>query len=155
MPNFVLILNFIFFLFAEEDLNTKKWRTHTTVQENGQTVLTNNPQKQQTVSVSDAQFGFSFQRQSDEMGICHLRLKVVCDYGFEFQKALKNADIVVEIDNKLLKAKTDLDGVMDSSFNCLSKIRDMDASLNVKKHQQKFVLKDSPGVIKIPEKICR
>lgn len=149
----ILILSFCFLASAKENL--KKWQTQASFVQNGKGFQIISPQEQNDSSFNESDLGFSFEKKSNEMGLCRLRWKVVCDYGLAFQKALKNTEVVVEIDKKLLNGKTDSDGMMDGSFECPAKIQDMEASLHVKNHQLKFRLKDSPGLIKIPEKVCR
>lgn len=52
------------------------------------------------------------------MGVCRLRMKVVCNYGLEFQKALKNAEVSVLINGDVLSGTSDTEGIMDGSFDC-------------------------------------
>lgn len=153
MKLFILILHYS--LFASANLNVEKWNAHAAIVENGKGIKVATPPRERHLSTVGGDFGFSFEKKTNEMGVCRLRLKVVCDYGLEFEKALKNTEVSMLIDGKILNGKTNLEGIMDGTFDCPTKTQNMNARLNVKKHQQNFVLKDSPGVIKIPEKVCR
>ena len=93
MKIFIFFISFYFLSTAKDNLNLKKWKSHAAIVENGQTVFTANSNNQKNLSANENHQGFSFQQQSGEIGVCHLRLKIVCDYGLEFQKALKNTDI--------------------------------------------------------------
>lgn len=149
----ILILHLSLFTFANQ--NDEKWKAHATILEDGKGIRVSTPKRERSFAAVDGDFGFSFEKKSNSMGVCRLRLKFVCDYGLEFQKDLKNSEVSLLIDGTIFNTKTDLAGIMDGSFDCSSKFQDMNAKLNVKKHQLKFALKDSPKVIKIPEKECR
>lgn len=100
-------------------------------------------------------YGFFVRKNSDKNGICRLRMKVTCDYGFGSTKSLKLKDMQLNLKDSYYKGRTDDQGVIDFLFKCNPHISKMKAKLIIGSFNQEFILESAQKELLINDKQCK
>lgn len=101
------------------------------------------------------EYGFFVRKNSDKNGICRLRMKITCDYGFGSTKSLKLKDTQLNLKNSYFKVRTDDQGVFDLLFKCDPNVSKTKVKLAFGTFSQEFILESAPKELLINDKQCQ
>jgi len=86
-------------------------------------------------------------------GFCRIRTKPRCNFRITSTK-LRNHIIEIRIKNNFLRHRSDDEGIFDVKFRCPESLHTETVRFITAQFENKFVLKDAPAEIKIPEHKC-
>ncbi len=156
---FLLLYVLLYFMapassFAEEQILLKQRITRKSIVA-GPTSFLAQTTGDKDLMPGNNEFGFLFKPSDDKNGVCRLRSKLLCDYGMENLKEIKNLQVHIKLKAGVYNQATDHSGVLDMLFRCPATWQQESIRLSAGKYTSTFVLKDAPPTHRIPDKQCK
>lgn len=99
-------------------------------------------------------FGFFTKSIDENNKICRVRIKVYCDYKFGVTKPVKEKNIELIFDKKLILYKTESNGLLDFLFDCKSDIEKKRVEIRLNKYKIDTTFSNFPKELAVEEENC-